>query len=298
MMGFVPTAQAEKVWHNEYSCVDSEHPRGYDCSGGTGWKCVWDHDGTYGSADGGAHEIWYHFYVCTPTSTGGGGGGTGGGGGGGGTRPPVSSEHGFYLGYEDNQGMNGPVHDEWTSETETMHEFAISPIEPVRDGYTFLGWADSSTATKPKYKYNGTKDGLYDSIIVNADVAKYIYAVWQKTVNTPPTITGATDKTIHVGEFFDELEGVSASDKEDGDLTDVIYVDEETVDNTKPGKYTLTYSVTDSGGLTTTVNRVITVQADMLKAMPSTGIPAVGLLPVIGIGLFGLGVMIKRKRTS
>lgn len=296
-MAYTPTAEAVDEWHNEYSCVSSgDVPEGHACDGGSDWSCRWDHDGEYPptvDANGVEHTVKYHFYICT-WAGGSGGGSTGGGG----TRPPSQTNNSFYLRYMDNQGSGGPGIDARES-TEDYLEFPISSTEPVRKGYKFLGWSTDQFATKPQYKYDGSSSGLYDSIIVDAGTTQYLYAVWQEEApNTPPTITGATDKTIHVGDKFDELEGVSASDKEDGDLTDVIRIDGFSVDTSRPGKYTLIYAVTDSGGLTFRVNRVITVQADMLKAMPSTGIPAVGLLPVIGVGLFGLGVMAKRKRAS
>lgn len=58
------------------------------------------------------------------------------------------------------------------------------------------------------------------------------------------------------------LNGVTASDKEDGDLTKAIKVTGN-VDLSKEGTYTLTYSVTDSAGQTTSAKRVITVANDL-----------------------------------
>ena len=78
--------------------------------------------------------------------------------------------------------------------------------------------------------------------------------------NTAPVFSGVTNKTITVGDTFDVLAGVTATDKEDGDLTSKIQVDGN-VDTNKVGAYTVTYTVSDSKGLTTTATRVITVQA-------------------------------------
>ncbi len=83
-------------------------------------------------------------------------------------------------------------------------------------------------------------------------------------VNTAPTFAGLTNATITVGEKFDALAGVSATDKEDGDLTKSIKVS-GTVDVNKAGTYTLTYSVTDSKGSTTTVKRQITVEEKQVE---------------------------------
>ena len=79
--------------------------------------------------------------------------------------------------------------------------------------------------------------------------------------NFEPQILGVTDKTIKLGSSFDYLVGITATDKEDGDLTKNIVV-EGTVDVNKEGEYKLTYSVTDSKGASKTVYRTITVTAN------------------------------------
>ena len=80
-------------------------------------------------------------------------------------------------------------------------------------------------------------------------------------INQKPTLSGVSDKTIKVGDSFDTLAGITANDKEDGSLTSKVKV-LGNIDTNKAGKYTLTYSVTDSNNQTTTEKRVITVQAD------------------------------------
>lgn len=75
---------------------------------------------------------------------------------------------------------------------------------------------------------------------------------------TPPVIEGVEDVDITVGEEFDPMAGVSATDEVDGDLTDDIEVS-GTVDVDVVGEYTLTYSVTNSGGETATESRTVTV---------------------------------------
>ncbi|MGL5616541.1 MAG: glycosyl hydrolase family 18 protein [Sarcina sp.] len=78
--------------------------------------------------------------------------------------------------------------------------------------------------------------------------------------NTAPVLNGIIDKVITEGDKFDKLAGVTATDKEDGDLTNKITVTGD-IDTNKAGVYTLTYSVKDSGGLETTKTRKITVTA-------------------------------------
>ncbi|MFF2875052.1 immunoglobulin-like domain-containing protein [Gottfriedia sp. NPDC057991] len=82
-----------------------------------------------------------------------------------------------------------------------------------------------------------------------------------------PIIVGADDKVINVGELFNNLQGVYATDNNDGDITANIQVS-GTIDNTKPNVYTLTYRVSDSFDNVTTVNRHITV-IDLVKPIIS-----------------------------
>ncbi|MGL4736315.1 MAG: immunoglobulin-like domain-containing protein, partial [Cellulosilyticaceae bacterium] len=86
--------------------------------------------------------------------------------------------------------------------------------------------------------------------------------------NEAPVIYGAKDQTINVGEAFDALAGITAADKEDGDLTAQIEVT-GSVDTTTPGEYSLTYSVTDSEGLMTTQTITITVKEDSVEPEPN-----------------------------
>ncbi len=62
-------------------------------------------------------------------------------------------------------------------------------------------------------------------------------------INAAPKIT-ATDKVLTVGDKFNELDGVTATDKEDGKLTDKVVVVENTVDMTKAGPlFSLKYNL-------------------------------------------------------
>lgn len=62
-----------------------------------------------------------------------------------------------------------------------------------------------------------------------------------------PVILGASDQTIDKGTKFVPLAGITATDKEDGDLTDSIKV-ETNVNYNVVGTYTVTYTVYDSAG--------------------------------------------------
>jgi len=76
--------------------------------------------------------------------------------------------------------------------------------------------------------------------------------------NTKPSITGVQDTaSVTAGTEFDALKGVSASDKEDGDVTKNITIESSPsltftngkVTPSKTGDYEIIYTVRDSGGL-------------------------------------------------
>lgn len=74
-----------------------------------------------------------------------------------------------------------------------------------------------------------------------------------------PTISGVEDTVVQLHSVFDPMDGVTADDKHDGDLTkEVTYSGEVNTD--KVGVYPVKYSVTDSDNNTTTVVRNITVE--------------------------------------
>lgn len=77
------------------------------------------------------------------------------------------------------------------------------------------------------------------------------------TANTAPEIQ-ASDKELYVGAQFDAKKDVTASDKEDGNLTDKITIITNSVDTNKAGTYQVVYRVADKEGLTT--DKKITVK--------------------------------------
>src|SRR5699024_6218215 len=73
-----------------------------------------------------------------------------------------------------------------------------------------------------------------------------------------PELTIPEPATITVGEAFDPMVGVSATDNTDGDLTDAVQVI-GAIDTDTPGTYVLTYVVEDSNGNQASATRAITV---------------------------------------
>ena len=78
-------------------------------------------------------------------------------------------------------------------------------------------------------------------------------------LNHVPVIT-ASDVELYVGDTFDVMNGVKASDTEDGDVTNKVTVIKNTVDVTKAGTYQVTYEVTDSEGVSVQKTINITVK--------------------------------------
>lgn len=78
---------------------------------------------------------------------------------------------------------------------------------------------------------------------------------------TPPVLSGVDDIEIFMNTTFDALDGVSAIDNEDGDITDDIEVS-GVVDTTKTGKYFLKYVIVDEAGNRSEATRYVTVVVD------------------------------------
>ena len=79
-------------------------------------------------------------------------------------------------------------------------------------------------------------------------------------LNTAPTIS-ANDVTLNVGDTFDPLANVTATDKEDGTIAltkDNIIAND--VDTSKAGTYHVTYKVTDKNGASTEKTITVTVK--------------------------------------
>ncbi len=88
-------------------------------------------------------------------------------------------------------------------------------------------------------------------------------------------LKGAPQITVYQNDVYQEL-GYTSSDKEDGDLTASVVVI-GSVDTTRVGTYTKTYTVTDSFGNTSTATRVVKVlQTDdiRVKILSGSSFPA------------------------
>lgn len=143
---------------------------------------------------------------------------------------------------------------------------ALSSIE-LPAGFT---WTDDTqkadTLGKQTFRAIYTPEDTTNYQSVGVEIAVNVVPALTP-VNQIPTIT-AEDKTLTVGDNFDVKKGVTASDKEDGDLTAKIEVINNTVDTSKAGAYTVTYKVTDKDGAS--VTKTITVTVKDKEAQPTT----------------------------
>ena len=88
---------------------------------------------------------------------------------------PAATQYTYTLHYDANGGSGAPP-----SQSVTSSEFyvwvPISEKIPTRDGYTFMGWANTRTG-KPIYGGNG---GYTECLVVHgADMSTTIYAIWE-----------------------------------------------------------------------------------------------------------------------
>ncbi len=88
--------------------------------------------------------------------------------------------------------------------------------------------------------------------------------------NEKPVIQ-AEDRRVEVHTSFNPLDGVTATDKEDGNLTSKIVVRDNSVDLNKTGEYQVTYQVTDSYQQTTTKVISVYVLEDIDMLVEKTG---------------------------
>ena len=93
----------------------------------------------------------------------------------------------FTLQYDANGGTGAPAAQTYgTNDKYTKsYTFTISMVTPTREGYTFVGWADSSTATEATRQPGGSCLVSQTASGYNGgSVTKTLYAVWK--ANTPP----------------------------------------------------------------------------------------------------------------
>ena len=82
------------------------------------------------------------------------------------------------------------------------------------------------------------------------------------TNNVKPVLEVGKDEVVELGSKYDLTSGITATDVEDGNLTDLIVVNENGFTTDKAGQYTIEYSVTDNDGNTTSATKNVLVYSD------------------------------------
>ena len=124
---------------------------------------------------------------------------------------------------------------------------------------TVKGEVDTTVPGEYKLIYSVT-----DSDGIQTDVMRKVKVVMPKhgaAVGEMPFIAGTTDLVVYLGDYFDPMQGVTANDRQDGDLTKSIKIIGNNVNTNCPGIGIVIYEVTDSDGHTVRATRAVEVVA-------------------------------------
>ncbi|KAF2415123.1 hypothetical protein B1729_01135 [Microbacterium sp. B35-04] len=146
---------------------------------------------------------------------------------------------------------NTTAPDAWWASAQNQEKVRNYSVVEVTDGSITLRTLRSQAngAAKPV-------NSVVDEVVLTKDAA--------------PELTVPADGDVPFGSAFEPLDGVSGKDNVDGDLTAKITVT-GSVDTAVLGAQTLTYTVTDARGNTSTVERNVTV----VEATLTTDVPIV-----------------------
>lgn len=149
---------------------------------------------------------------------------------------------------------------------------AVNPLDNVEVTDDQNQKPDVKVTDNGGMDFNNPTPGTYLVVVEATDrygekvQATMTYTITPK-INIPQFSVAQKDVTITEGTDIDLREGVTASDKEDGDLTSKInIVSNGGLDVNKPGQYVVRYEVEDSEGHTNSMERVITVVAKTTPA--------------------------------
>ncbi len=224
---------------------------------------------------------------------------------------PVTSPMGLYALWEKEAATNTPP-------TITAKDVTLT----VGDSFNPLDYATASDKEDGEIKL--TNDNIIKNDVNTAKAGTYhvTYKVTDKNgastettititvnpkpskINTPPVID-AKDITLTVGDKFNPLDKVTATDKEDGNLKltkdNVI---KNNVDTSKAGTYSVTYKVTDKDGASVEKTIKVTVKekkTDKKTAPKTADMANVGLLGSMfagSAGVLSLSFGKKRRRKN
>lgn len=144
----------------------------------------------------------------------------------------------FELHYNANGGTSAPDSQTYTSlsATTTQATFTIRDQIPTREGYTFKGWADSSTATTAQYQPGGT------IAVKHENSPKTVYAVWEGS--DPIPVPSYDDLKSAIGQIQVKDVSTPSCGTENYDLIDNTQSEPfnwtKTARLDQPGKYDVT----------------------------------------------------------
>jgi hypothetical protein len=168
-----------------------------------------------------------------------------------------------YNGAEDNMVL--PV--DLSTRTTTFETDALTVVTPTD---TVIGEATARSGWPATVEWSGLTEGEVYAWVADSRTTSgqqlgsinqfgtVFLATAAGTDVTPPEITVPADTELLVGETFDPLAGVTATDNTDGDVTARIEV-VGNVDTEKAGSYALTYVVSDTNGNQVIVPRAVRV---------------------------------------
>jgi hypothetical protein len=134
---------------------------------------------------------------------------------------------------------------------------------------------------------------LLESVLRSLDDIESRLNALEPIPNTPPTVTLLGDNPVIMvaGDDYHE-QGATAYDTEDGELPVSIVA----TDLSRSGEYELTYTATDSGGLSATATRTVIVNAP-LPPSPGTDVAAKLARPLVTADSFELlgGIVLNSK---
>ena len=145
---------------------------------------------------------------------------------------------------------------------------AMGPLPPASD---FIVASKDVTAITVTYKKDPdmTKEGVQDVVLVLTDTSgNYTELTAKLTViidTQAPVITGIKNLTVYVGDTVAYRTGITVTD--DYDTEPQLTIDSASVDLSKVGKYTVTYTATDISGNTTKKEATVEVREKVANAV-------------------------------
>lgn len=162
------------------------------------------------------------------------------------------------------------------SDKEIVEGDEFNPLDDV-SAYDNEDGDVTNKITIKENNVNNTIPGVYNITyeVTDSDNHTTTKTIKITVIENKAPVISTSDIEVTINSDFDELKEVSASDQEDGDLTDRIQIIESNFDIHTLGEYHIVYEVADSRGKTTTKERTITVVKDRAPVINAEDISVV-----------------------